>query len=496
MSDRLRTVRPHVPLLMSAVLVLLIGALGLAATRSAGHRAIEVHRQDRLQLEQLLAGLTASFTHGSWTSVSSLLGGQRLGGAPPFKSAPTPAELPGEVERLRGILGQLRGFTAGGAVIGPDGQVLVQWSPTGRVPERDDPGFAPLKEAVTTAVGERLPVSGVLDADGSPVAAMGVPVILDDGSTGLFVGLWELRASSMQRNNQRLSEKYGVDGYLVDHRGLVMAAPDDDLVGQPLPMTGVLSRMTDGGSAVIDTTEDGQEWVTAYAEVEATPWRGVAAEKRESFQGDLEAGSRRAQGLVLLLLLLAGGGMAVMHRRREVALRTAAQTDELTGLLNRRGWFEAAEAELARSRRSSDVRELLFVDVDGLKQVNDVLGHRSGDEAIVDAAGVLRAAAGPGDVVGRLGGDEFVVLAAQGATAPGERLRRVLADHNARSDAGFDLRLSIGTEQWRAADPCSLEELVRRADAVMYAAKHERPDRHTGVVRVPEQRRAATAGSS
>jgi diguanylate cyclase (GGDEF)-like protein len=483
-----RALRRHLYRGLSVLLVLLIGVLGLLATRSAGHRAIEVHREDRIQLERLLATLTTQASAGSYTALKGLLDGQELAGAAQFSATPGTDRADDDLRRLKAVLDKSTGLDAGAAVVNVTGETVVHWSPTGRRPDRTDPGFQPLVNAVLSGSDAQLPLSGVLDADGVPIAAIGAPVTLSDGSTGLFVGYYDLRAGMGQEFTENLSGTYDVAGFVVDHRGLAMHAPDPDLVGKPVPMSSMLSRLPQTGYGLLDTTEAGEEWITAFAAVEATSWRVVGAEPRESFQGDLEAGSRRAQVAVLLLLLLAGGGMLGMHRRRETALRQVAHTDDLTGLLNRRGWFRAAEQELQRSSRGGQPRMLLFIDLDGLKQVNDVLGHREGDRAIADAATVLRAAAGPGDVLGRLGGDEFVLLSAAGTAAPAHRVLEVLATHNETSDAPFHLRFSLGLERWDPTDPCSLEELVRRADAVMYVDKTARPERRQGVVRVAAQR--------
>lgn len=178
------------------------------------------------------------------------------------------------------------------------------------------------------------------------------------------------------------------------------------------------------------------------------------------------------------------------HRKRESALESVALRDELTGLYNRRGWFVVAEHELERARRAHSARVLLFVDLDGLKQVNDKLGHREGDRAIADAAAVLQSASRSSDIIGRLGGDEFVLLLGDDGQAEGARRRMsaALDEHNARSGAGFELRLSIGAEVWFPDEACSLDELVRRADEEMYAEKASRPQRGDGVIRLPDPR--------
>ena len=89
-------------------------------------------------------------------------------------------------------------------------------------------------------------------------------------------------------------------------------------------------------------------------------------------------------------------------------LRDLSLSDELTGLLNRRGFLSAATAQIDAARQTRAPLALLFTDINGLKQINDELGHEQGDRTIQDAACVLRDVFREGDIVARLGGDEFV----------------------------------------------------------------------------------------
>ena len=134
------------------------------------------------------------------------------------------------------------------------------------------------------------------------------------------------------------------------------------------------------------------------------------------------------------------------------------------------------------------------MDLDGLKQVNDQLGHREGDRALVAAAQVLTSCSRSTDLVGRFGGDEFVLLLSEDAEADQVRARvlATLDAHNARSDSRFELRLSLGAQIWFPDDATTLAEPVRRADEQMYADKQSRPRRAEGVVRVPGALDSAT----
>ena len=150
-------------------------------------------------------------------------------------------------------------------------------------------------------------------------------------------------------------------------------------------------------------------------------------------------------------------------------LRRIALTDELTGLANRRGFLAAGRPAMEHSRLRGKGAAVLFLDLDGLKQVNDSQGHAAGDRLIVSAAGALLGATSEGDLCARLGGDEFTVLLPDCRPEDvTERSRRLVA-------AFEQLRVpvSIGAAHV-GSDPVSLEGLVDRADGEMYLVKERR----------------------
>ena len=160
-------------------------------------------------------------------------------------------------------------------------------------------------------------------------------------------------------------------------------------------------------------------------------------------------------------------------REIEAVQRTAA-TDPLTGVLNRRGFDEAVERELARARRYGRPLALAYLDVRGLKAVNDSEGHLVGDELIRQVAALLRDCARAGDLVGRLGGDEFgLVLAEQPADSAAIVQARLRAQLPARRAAiGTDLPwdVTIGTAAY-PEDGESLPTLLSVADRRLYAQR-------------------------
>lgn len=170
----------------------------------------------------------------------------------------------------------------------------------------------------------------------------------------------------------------------------------------------------------------------------------------------------------------------VAMREREEALRRNAElmeslslVDELTQLKNRRGFFELAEQALRVAKREHYAMGLFFVDLNGLKTINDTHGHIAGDEALRDTAVVLRQTFRDSDIIARIGGDEFVALAHvhKDTSALRSRLREHLAEFNARSVRSYVLNVSIGTTIVNIATDDDIQELIARADAAMYEEK-------------------------
>jgi diguanylate cyclase (GGDEF)-like protein len=177
-------------------------------------------------------------------------------------------------------------------------------------------------------------------------------------------------------------------------------------------------------------------------------------------------------------LAVVGVGAAVAFRQkanrhagRYAAVAAAALTDPLTGVLNRRGFTEAVERELARARRYHRPFVLAYVDVRGLKAVNDTEGHLAGDELLKGVAGLLSESARADDVVGRLGGDELgVLLAEQSADVAATVTARIEEEVvNRRASLGLSVpwSLTIGTAAY-PEDGETFDELIRTADRRLY----------------------------
>lgn len=158
---------------------------------------------------------------------------------------------------------------------------------------------------------------------------------------------------------------------------------------------------------------------------------------------------------------------------RELSLR-----DELSQLYNRRGFLEVAGQSHTQAKRDGRSAALIFIDLNGMKRINDELGHDAGDDALKDTAHVLKEAFRDADVVARLGGDEFVVFALdfleEGLGPLRERIRELADLETNRLERPYRLSMSVGGAFMEAGWPCSLETLLERADAAMYEQKRAR----------------------
>jgi diguanylate cyclase (GGDEF)-like protein len=174
-----------------------------------------------------------------------------------------------------------------------------------------------------------------------------------------------------------------------------------------------------------------------------------------------------AQQFGVFLLLAA---VVDAFKKRLLHEQLAARTDPLTGVANRRAFVEAASLEMERARRHGRPFSLLYLDCDDFKAVNDHLGHVGGDEVLAAVGGAVREAVRAHDTVARLGGDEFGILLPEidsaGAIALAERLRTRLRD----SPSSHGITFSVGIATF-ASPPASVDDMILRADHLMYDAK-------------------------
>ena len=169
--------------------------------------------------------------------------------------------------------------------------------------------------------------------------------------------------------------------------------------------------------------------------------------------------------------LIARAGDSGERRYFEEQLSELALVDDVTGLHNRRSFILLAEQALKEAVRAGRPVIALFLDVDGLKAINDTHGHQEGNRALRRVAGALRAACRDSDIVGRLSGDEFAIVLAEAHELDGlaARVRRRVAE--AAEGVAYPLSVSIGVAQCEGGSPCGLADLFEQADRAMYSDK-------------------------
>lgn len=208
----------------------------------------------------------------------------------------------------------------------------------------------------------------------------------------------------------------------------------------------------------------------------------VSAERNKAAVDRAQAELMRRHALVARKAAARDWRRASVARRQAHRDRTEASTDDLTGALRRREGFESLQHEIDRCRRTKAPLVIAFVDVDGLKSVNDTRGHSAGDSLLQSVVSTLRVSLRSYDVVVRFGGDEFVCsLAGAGLDVAVDRFERMgqafAALHAVTLSAGFA----------ELQDDDTLGGLIRRADADLYARRRSLPNSHVTTLRSPQE---------
>jgi len=167
--------------------------------------------------------------------------------------------------------------------------------------------------------------------------------------------------------------------------------------------------------------------------------------------------------------------LAAMAEAELVAFQTAT-SDELTQITNRRGFMTLGQLALNECQVKRLPASLTFLDLDRFKAINDTLGHREGDRALMDFADAMKVSFRHADIFARLGGDEFVVLLIGLQQADAEsvlaRFDRFLQQQTKALERRYALHFSSGIVEFDPAQPQSLDQLLEGSDERMYAAKN------------------------
>ena len=220
-------------------------------------------------------------------------------------------------------------------------------------------------------------------------------------------------------------------------------------------------------------------------------WVGDVAPGEDSLTFDLVPGGEEGETKLVLLApakgfssetiklaewLASQAAIALENARLHEIVQRQAITDELTGLVNRRRFLAALDAEIVRASRLGGTLSVVLADLDDFKRINDRFGHPAGDIVLLKFADLIRAHVREVDVPGRLGGEEFSILLpetdAQGALAGAERLRQALAEQPFELEGRtVEVTASFGVAELTPGH--SADELLRLADAALYRAKEQ-----------------------
>jgi diguanylate cyclase (GGDEF)-like protein len=234
--------------------------------------------------------------------------------------------------------------------------------------------------------------------------------------------------------------------------------------GGSLVTSGLVAHATTPGGMMIAAFS--YPWIAIYS-AHFFPRRGVIAQGcliSVGFGVGLLLGSLPDIGIYWVIVTVTIWSICLVLGHLSESLRRRADTDPLTGLLNRNGFMTAAVREHAIAQRTGGPLTLAVLDLDGFKQINDRCGHVVGDRVLAELGRSWRERLRTGDILARHGGDEFVLLlpatSAGGAAAVLDRLR----------DENLPVRWSVGFGEWQAGE--SLGECIARADADLYSVKN------------------------
>jgi len=186
----------------------------------------------------------------------------------------------------------------------------------------------------------------------------------------------------------------------------------------------------------------------------------------------------------------------MMHDRKGMEeLLALSLTDELTGLYNRRSFFILTEQYFKVAIRKKKRCLLLYIDMDDLKWINDHCGHNEGDQALIGLAGILKKTFRESDIIARIGGDEFAILLESSDESDAmlkTRFYENIRDYNAKVSQDYKLSVSVGAAQLDPEYPISIDKLLSKADALMYAQKRRAKE----IVQQNRQKRVETRGKN
>lgn len=283
-----------------------------------------------------------------------------------------------------------------------------------------------------------------------------------------------------------ITERKRAAGSLAQQAAAMKASMDGMAI---IDHNGVCSYLNDAYAKIFDYTDPsrliGASWEMFFFEDELNRLKEQimpAVWRDGSWRGEA-LGLKLDGGTLPLEISISsvdGGGLVqvvrdITERKKiEETLRNTSLKDDLTGLFNRRGLLKQAAPYFDFARRQQESLLLLFIDLDGMKKINDEFGHNEGDNALIHTAEILNRSFRTSDIIARLGGDEFTVLVTDLNANKDDAIKRLnknLKQYNATEKRGIKLAFSIGVAQLEPERMTCFEELLEQADQAMYEQK-------------------------
>ena len=284
--------------------------------------------------------------------------------------------------------------------------------------------------------------------------------IKNQGRNDMTMGPIKIRSSSRKQAEQFRSKKYPFDA------ALLRVTEDSEQLRRNV------SRLIEQGEEIANETIFQTLLSDANREL-ATLLQDVRKVEEDPLLDEGQVGRMKK-------LLMRAVHCAAKQYMLQSEMGNLALTDELTGLCNRRGFMAIADRQLKIGHRTGRGILLFFMDIDGMKQINDSFGHGEGDRALKRMAKALKMTFRDSDVIARLGGDEFAVLAIEASDNSEAAIRARLGEDLKSVSAGetrYAINLSLGAVRINICSSASIGEWMVRADQAMYEQKRRRLSR-------------------
>ncbi|MGZ6527317.1 MAG: sensor histidine kinase [Actinomycetota bacterium] len=307
----MKVLKKYLPLALSIGLVLAVAVVGLAQSARANSKAEQTRVDDRLSLQQTLAGLANQYVQFA------------LKDAYDFASTTTLSLRPGDTgdaALIKAYVKRSALLNYGGAIIAVDGTPLNAYVDGPGLPPPTDPGYGVLRSALLLG---KPGVSSVMKTNGVPVIALGIPVTVKGSVRAVYVGYFRADRNPLQTYNERLH--YGTSGtsFLLDGEGTVVASSAGARVGTRFDAAAVMKPLAAGRRGFVRYTAAGTRMVASYSPIDIGGWSAVTTQTAAEFFGPIQSSGLHVSLALAALLVVAAALLFIMNHKRQMALATA-----------------------------------------------------------------------------------------------------------------------------------------------------------------------------